>query len=77
VLTFYTPIVILNKTNVPLTIGAEMGRGLKPVLKVLPNSSEFLQVEEKVTKLQVKSDTYSWSKPFDITTIGLEGNLQI
>jgi hypothetical protein len=47
----YTPYMIMNKTNIPLIIGTEKKRKHGECVKVMPNSSEFLRVEEGENKL--------------------------
>ena len=69
----YTPYVIINKTNIPLTIG--WGKK-KNDLQVYKQSTEYFDPGIETT-LFVSSDEFSWSEKLDFTTIGVSGLLTI
>ena len=68
--------MIINKTNIPLII-CQNKKSEDDAIRIQPNTSEFYKLEKDVTKLKVKTDTYKWSAPFDITTIGISGNAKL
>jgi len=67
--------MVINQTNIPLLLGN--AKKNSTYLRVNHQSSEYFWLNELEKKLSVMTDGYLWSKPFDITTVGLSGIIQM
>lgn len=70
-LSVYSPFMVINKTNIPLIIGNKTKN--QQLLRINHQESQYFRINEKENKLSVMTDGYDWSKPFDVTTVGLSG----
>lgn len=69
----YTPFMVVNKTGLNLIIGNGKKRN---DLEVNEYTSEYFNPKE-VKKILIKTESYSWTKEFDITTVGVSGLLSL
>lgn len=70
----YTPYILINQTDIPLHFG-EKGKKEGSLL-IPPNQSEFFNPKSsKKKKFSVMIDDYEWADPFDISTLGMSGEL--
>ncbi|CAI2359786.1 unnamed protein product [Moneuplotes crassus] len=72
----YTPYVIINKTDIPMKFGEKGGK--KKCKMIAPHSNEFFNpLSSKKKKFSVCVENYEWAKEFDITTMGMSGEVSL
>ena len=73
----YSPFVIINKTVLTIFFG-EKGKKDEKIICVSPNQDEFFNpLSREKQKFSIKIDNYEWSEPFNITTVGIAGQVSL
>jgi hypothetical protein len=73
----YTPYMLINKTDMPIYFG-EKGTKYEKARMIAPHTNEFFNPKSsKKKKFSVSVEGYEWAKPFDISTLGMSGEVSL
>lgn len=73
----YTPYILVNQTDIPIYFG-EKGSKYDKARLIGPHMNEFFHPQSsKKKKFSVTVENYEWADPFDITTLGMSGEVSM